>query len=352
VAPLAEVPHERYLATVLAELARRAPEFAGRRLVSVYFGGGTPSLWHPHCVAGAVTAVCDIFRADPAALEITLEANPVDCHAERMAAWRAAGVTRLSIGVQSAQPRALVVLGRDHAMGDGLRALHAALEAGFSSLSADYILGIPGAGGEPLAGILEAVVAGAPHLSVYELTVEAGTPLAAAVRRGELAPEDDDTLVELYTAVHEMLEARGYCHYEVSSYARPGARAVHNSLYWRGAEYLGLGAGAASFWRDPAGGGRRWTNHRSVHRYLGAAPGDWAGEEEVLTAGEVEADLLWLGMRTSDGVDTSLFSGRPDLLDWLLTGALARPDGSRIRPTLRGFLHADQVARRVAHGQR
>ena len=365
IAPLPEIPHRPYLTAVLEELALRAPEFAGRRLVSIYFGGGTPSLWPADCLAEAASAVRAAFGGpDASSLEVTLEANPVDCTAGRLSAWREAGIDRVSIGVQSLAPGDLVALGRDHRMGDGPAAVDAALAAGFRRLSADLILGTPRAG--PRAPILggaaaedapagAAVLAGAaaladravPHLSIYELTVSEGTPLERQVARGEVAAPDEDRVADLYVAVHEQLAAAGYEHYEVSSYARPGARAVHNSLYWRTAEFLGLGSGAASFRREPDGGGLRWSNHRSVGRYLAAPPGERRAGAEPLDPRALAADRVWLGLRTLDGVPASALGGRDRLADWLGASGLAEVTSERIRPTLRGFLYSDEVARRV-----
>lgn len=347
VAPLAQIPHRRYLTAVLEELGLRAPEFAGRRLLSIYFGGGTPSLWPADCMAEAIAAVCAAFAVEHTSLEITIEANPIDCTDERMAGWRAAGIDRVSIGVQSIAAGELVALGRDHRMGDGPAAVDAALAAGFTRLSADLILGAPGVrDGDPLAGIARLAGRGVPHLSVYELTVADGTPLHRQVARGEVVPEPEDRLAELYLAADALLGAAGYEHYEVSSYARPGARAVHNSLYWRADEYLGLGSGAASFRRDREGG-VRWTNHRSVGRYLSALPGERQASSEELGADDLGADRVWLGLRTADGVAADALAGRERLVEWLAASGLVDVTSDRIRPTLRGFLYSDQVARRV-----
>lgn len=353
-APLPEIPHRPYLTAVLDELAVRARELEGRRLVSIYFGGGTPSIWPADCLAEAVAAVCAAFAADRSALEITIEANPVDCTAERMAGWREAGIDRVSIGVQSLASDELVSLGRDHRMGDGPAAIDAALSAGFRRLSADLILGAPplvrsarGTAEDALAGAATLAGRGVPHLSVYELTVAEGTPLHRQVERGEVVPEDEDRLAELYLGADRLLTAAGYEHYEVSSYARPGARAVHNSLYWRTAEYLGLGSGASSFRRDPDGSGLRWSNHRSVGRYLAAPAGERQASSEPLAADQLRADRIWLGLRTSDGVPAEALDGRGPLRDWLVASGLVEVGSERIRPTLRGFLYSDQVARRV-----
>lgn len=374
------IPHQRYLDAILAELDERAPEVAGRRLVSIYFGGGTPSLWDPDCLAAAVTAVTRTLApgAGPrggADLEITLEANPQDCVPERLAAWRAAGIDRLSIGVQSLAPGVLAALGRT-ALGHGPAALANAAAAGFTRVSADLIFGVPAAvpGRETAvapagAGVASAGAASAPtpedaihsavaladagvgHLSVYELTIEERTHFGKAVRAGRMTPLDEDVLAALYETLHRTLEARGFEHYEISSYARPGQRAVHNSLYWNGGEYLGLGSSAASFVLRPDGTGVRSVNQRSVHVYLRSRGAARVAQQELLDPAEVARDRVWLGMRTADGVPAESLAGAPALLGWLLDERLATVQGGRIRPTLRGFAYADRIASRVfTHG--
>ncbi len=332
--------HDAYLAAVLAELAGRAGGFGGE-LVSIYLGGGTPSLWRPDCIAQAIAAICERFGAAPDRLEITLEANPTDCEPESLAAWREAGVNRISIGVQSLAADELVVLGRDHRFGDGPAALARVLAAGGFRTSCDFMLGVPPRGVPSwIESITETAV---DHLSVYELTIEERTAFGARVRTGRLVPLDEDTLTELYTRTHEALTARGFEHYEISSYARPGRRAIHNGLYWRGAPFLGLGVGAASLAIAPDGSGERATNPRRAADYL-AAPGAPA-EVVASSPREMAADRAWLGLRTSDGV------AEPDLpppvAAWLVDEGLAEARGGRICPTLRGFLMADRIAARI-----
>jgi len=286
--------------------------------------------------------------------EITLEANPTDCHPENLAAWRAAGVNRISIGVQSLSPRELVVLGRDHRFGDGPAALARTIAAGFAT-SADFILGVPGGGGAPAidlgSGLDSLPGTGLPlglapdHLSIYELTIEDRTVFGQRVRDGRMLPLSEDTLTDLYVAMHDRLTAAGYEHYEISSYARPGKRAVHNSLYWRGAAFLGLGVGAASLELAADGSGRRVTNPRRAADYL-AAPGTPA-ETIASTAAELAADRAWLGLRTSDGVAEADLAAAPGVTELLVAEHLAERRGGRICPTLRGFLMADRIAARV-----
>lgn len=376
-----EPPHRAYRDAILAELGDRAGRFEGRRLVSIYLGGGTPSLWDPSAIGEVLAAAAARFGAALADLEVTIEANPADCTPARMAAWRAAGIGRVSIGVQSLDAGELVVLGRDHRMGDGPGAVTAALAAGFRSVSADLILGAPT--GEAFAspvsiararrgtptpavrnpsaedrrrggrrdGVPASVAAmaasGAPHLSVYELTIEPRTRFGELARRGDLVPLDDEVLADLYTATHRALEAAGFEHYEVSSYARPGHRAVHNSLYWHGGEYLGLGVGAASF-RVDGGAGVREVNVRQTPRYL---RGERIAETTTTPAAELAVDRLWLGLRTRDGVDVGevTAAGRGPIIERLIDeGLLERDD--RIRPTLRGFLYNDRIGRLLVAG--
>jgi putative oxygen-independent coproporphyrinogen III oxidase len=354
-----DIPHAAYRDAVLAELGARAPEFAGRDLVSIYFGGGTPSLWPAEHLGEVITRVCDAFAATRESLEITLEANPSDCTPANLEAWQDAGMSRLSIGVQSIDARTLVTLGRDHRMGDGSAAVEAAISAGFARISADVIMGTPGCvppgaqAAEPSA--LALADAGVGHLSVYELTIEERTAFGRAARQGTLVPVDDEILASLYTAVHDALTGRGYEHYEISSYARPGQRAVHNQLYWRGAEFLGLGNGAASFRRLDDQRGERTSNLRAVKHYFGQYLGQYRGagaagraaERIEIGPAQLAADRIWLGMRTSEGVAAALLDPYPELVRWLVDSALAEPRGDRICPTLKGFLFADRIASRV-----
>jgi len=325
------------------ELELRAGAFTGE-LVSIYLGGGTPSLWQPSCIAAAIERIRGRFGGTPR--EITIEANPTDCSEANLAAWRAAGIGRISIGVQSFEPRELVVLGRDHRFGDGRAAIARTIAAGFST-SADFIVGVPGlTEGTGVTGPGAPLVDTSPdHLSIYELTIEERTAFGQRVRDGRLVPLSEDLLTELYLATHARLTAAGYEHYEISSYARPGKRAVHNALYWRGAAFLGLGVGAASLELCADGSGRRTTNPRRVSAYL-ADPGKPA-EVVQSTAGELAADRAWLGLRTSDGVAEVDLAPAPGLADWLVAERLAERRAGQICPTLQGFLLADRIAARV-----
>ncbi|MEM9487739.1 MAG: radical SAM protein, partial [Myxococcota bacterium] len=183
------IPHRAYRDAILTELAQRAGDFAGRQLVSIYFGGGTPSLWRTDCLRAVIDQTRATFASAPGDLEITIEANPSDCTAENLAEWRGSGIGRVSIGVQSMEPRELVALGRDHRMGDGAAAVRAAVAAGMPRVSADIIFGVPGSlmPGDPggtaemaeaercAAHVGRVAALGPGHLSVYELTIEERT---------------------------------------------------------------------------------------------------------------------------------------------------------------------------------
>jgi oxygen-independent coproporphyrinogen III oxidase len=325
----------------LRELDARAPQFTGQ-LVSIYLGGGTPSLWRPDCIGAAIAAIRERFAARDAKLEITIEANPTDCDDDRLAAWRAAGINRISIGVQSLAQDELVTLGRDHRFGDGPAALARVLAAGGFTVSCDFILGVPPRGTP--AWIESIVATGVDHLSVYELTIEDRTAFGQRVKTGRLVPLDEDALTELYISTHEALTSAGFEHYEISSYARPGKRAVHNSLYWQGAPFLGLGVGAASLWLAPDGSGERATNPRRAAAYM-AAPGTPA-ELVTITAAEMAIDRAWLGLRTSSGVEEATLA--EEFVRFLVDGGFAERRAGRICPTLRGFLMADRIAARVS----
>jgi oxygen-independent coproporphyrinogen-3 oxidase len=342
VQPLAEIPHEAYADAVLAELARFAGRFVDRRLVSIYFGGGTPALWRADRIARVIEAGTAAFADRAGSLEITVEANPNDCVPATLEALRAAGVNRLSIGTQAFDDGALVALGRDHGAAHARRALPAARAAGFENVSLDLIYALPGRTIDDWRRTVDEAASLAPdHLSVYELTYEERTPFGRALRRGRMEKRPDDDGAAEFELAHARLRAAGYEHYEVSSYARPGRRAVHNSLYWRGAEYLGLGNGACSFWRPAPDRGLRWVNHRAVTRYLAAAPDALVESTEELDDAALTADTLWLGLRTIDGVPREAAAGRRAVVDRLIAAGLLVEEADRLRPTPRGFLLSD-----------
>ncbi len=338
------IPHQEYERAVLSELDARAALYPGRRAVSIYFGGGTPGLWRADCVGRVIGALVSRFGAPE---EVTVECIPGELSAEHAAALRAAGVTRLSIGIESLDDAQLCALGRQHSAAQAREAIGHARAAGFASLSADLMFALPG---QSVAAFLAELAAACAleleHLSLYQLTIEPGTQFA---RLGMRTSEGADH----FMAAHDHMRAAGYLHYEISSYARPGREAVHNSLYWRGGEYLGLGMSAHSFRRLPDGGGERFANSRQLDAYL-CAPAGPPALRETLAAPALRREAIWLWLRRLDpGIPRSAFAERygadPVIEHAGTVGELERAgllevSPSFLRLTDRGMLLADTVA--------
>jgi len=303
---------DRYVEALVGELALRRQAFAGSELASLYFGGGTPALLRPESVARLVAAVRETFPA-PGEVEVTLEANPSSLERERLPGFRAAGVNRLSLGIQSFDDGVLKRLGRAHRADAGREALRAAREAGFANLSLDLIFAAPGQDLPALERDLAETADFAPeHVSTYALTLEAGTPFAKAAARGRLELPDEDLAAAMMERVAARLEAAGLSGYEISSFARPGFEAVHNARYWQRRPVLGLGQGAWS--TDPPGPGApfgvRRANQRSLGAYLTAlATGGGAeAEAEVLAEGVARGEAAFLALRTRHGLAAAAFA--------------------------------------------
>jgi oxygen-independent coproporphyrinogen-3 oxidase len=288
---------------IAADLAEQARRIGPRRLVSVFFGGGTPSLMAPAHVERIVRTAADAF-APEADLEISLEANPTDAEVARYAGFAAAGVNRLSLGLQALDDASLRFLGRDHSAAEGVRAAETARRT-FSRLSLDLIYARPGQAPDAWAAELEAAVAlGPEHLSPYQLTVEPGTAFDRAVRRGRFAPAGPDLGADLYETTRAVLAAGGFDAYEVSNHARgEAARARHNLAIWRGAEYLGVGPGAHG--RAALDGARTATRAAvriADYRERVAATGVGWASNDPLASEEAAEERLMLGLRIVEGV--------------------------------------------------
>ncbi len=316
----------RYVDACLAELARARDASDLPAATSVFFGGGTPS----RLPAGDL---CRILAAVPLApgAEVTVECNPEDASVDRFAAYREAGVTRMSFGVQSTAAHVLAALGRRHDPASVDRAVGLAVAAGFPTFNLDLIFGAAGETDEDWARTLARVVAlGAPHVSAYALTVEPGTPLAADRARHP----DDDVQARRYELAEEVLGAAGLHWEEVSNWARPGHGCRHNRLYWRQGDYLGIGSAAHSH-----RAGRRWWHVRTPDRYVAlvAAGRSPVAGEEVLGPAERAFERLALSLRTPDGVPGSALPDLPEL-----AGLVERGDGRAVL-TVRGRLLANAV---------
>ncbi|WP_374390804.1 radical SAM family heme chaperone HemW [Brevundimonas sp.] len=336
---------------ILADLEAQAALTGPRRLASIFFGGGTPSLMDPAAVAAVIARARTLFppRGD---IEITLEANPTDAEAGRFAALAEAGVNRLSMGVQALDDASLASLGRNHSAAEALRAVELAGRL-FPRLSIDLIYARPGQTPDAWARELTAALAlGFEHVSPYQLTIEAETAFGRALRRGTLVPPDEDGAAALYETTQAVLGAAGFDAYEVSNHARnAAARSAHNLHVWRGGDYLGLGPGAHG--RLTLDGLRTATvAHRRIADYVsGVASGAPWSDREALSPRDAAEERLLLGLRTTEGAPAALL-GPLDLsgedgpvADLVAEGFLTMRAGRLIatprgRPVLDGVLKA------------
>lgn len=297
------------LAALLDDLEAQAILVGPRPLVSIFFGGGTPSLMPPEAVAVVVDRARALF---PAAgdIEVTLEANPTDAEAGRFAALAGAGVTRLSLGVQSLDDAALKFLGRNHSGAEARRAVALAARH-FPRLSIDLIYARPGQIVSDWTGeLVWALESGFEHISPYQLTIEPGTAFGRAVARGAWTPPDEDLAADLYEATQSVLGSAGFEAYEVSNHAHGvAARSTHNLHVWRGGDYLGIGPGAHG--RLTLGGVRTATvAHRRIGDYVaGVGSGTPWTEQSALTPVEAAEERVLLGLRTVEGVPLALLAG-------------------------------------------
>lgn len=341
---------EAYADTVLAELALAARVLGDNpppRVDTVFVGGGTPTLLPADDLARILDGI-DRTWGLAADVEVTTEANPESVTPESLRRLRAAGYTRISLGMQSASPGVLAILDRKHSAGRATAAALEARDAGFEHVNLDLIYGTPGERAEDFAATLEQVVAaGVDHVSAYALIVEDGTRLAARMKRGELAYPSDDVAADRYLAAEAALDAAGLSWYEVSNWARTdAARCRHNLLYWTGADWWGLGPGAHSHV-----GGVRWWNVKHPTTYAqrlasGASPGL---AREVLTVDEAHMEDVMLRLRLASGLPLAVLdgTGRAGAERALADGLLDADEyaAGRAVLTLRGRLLADAVVR-------
>lgn len=349
------VDQERYVAAFKRELAHFAAWTPGRTVQSIFFGGGTPSLMQPATVERILEAIAGHWSMDPDA-EISLEANPSSVEAERFRGYRAAGVNRVSMGVQALNDPDLRLLGRLHDVAGARRAIETARET-FPRLSFDLIYARPG---QTVAAwereLTEAISLAADHLSLYQLTIEEGTPFFALHKAGKLVVPEPDVGAEFYAVTQDVTEAHGLPAYEVSNHARPGAECRHNLVYWRYGDYVGVGPGAHG--RLSLGATKRAT---AIERH----PETWLSHVEECGHGMVEDmplndeeqgdEYLLMGLRLVEGVDLlryeKLASRRidPRRLDALLEHGMVEMLGNhRLRATRDGFFVLDAVVADLA----
>ena len=336
------VPVREFVAVVGREAGRHAADGVGSKLKSIYLGGGTPS----KLGLDGIEMVLDTVRREgrfeeaPGA-EVTIECNPEDISREALLAWRGAGVNRLSIGVQSFDDRVLQWMRRSHDAETAVSAVESAGAAGFDQISIDLIFGLPDTLGRDLSRDLDlAVSLDVKHLSVYGLTAEPKSPFGRWVARGTVREAPEERYESEFLMVHERLLVAGYEHYEVSNFAKPGHRSRHNASYWSRAPYLGLGPSAHSF----DGERRRWWNAREYEswRRLVSDGGDPVAETELLGPSELQAERVYLGLRTNRGLPGT--SEIADQVERFRIAGWARMEGGNVMLTPKGWLRLDSIA--------
>lgn len=348
--------NEPLINAILRDIGAHHQRFGGAdRLDTIYFGGGTPSLLPAGEIARIIDTAQSLYGLREDA-EITLEANPNDLLRADLEGLSNAGVNRLSIGVQSLRNDALEFLGRDHDGQTAVRAVETALPH-FHSVSIDLIYARPGQSHEAWADELrEALKLGAPHLSLYELTIEERTAFGRRAARGELVPMEDDAQADLYELTEDITRAAGLPAYEVSNYARSAEhRSRHNLIYWRGGDWIGVGPGAHGRMSE---GDKRFATEaaRRPADYIAVSGRETslATPETALSSLEVARELLAMGLRPSEGIDRKRIESLtgapldPELLEHFESAGLLKKDGSVIALTASGRLLADRIAADLA----
>ncbi len=346
------IDQDEWREALLADLAHEAALLPGRRLTSIFFGGGTPSLMEPGTVAALIEAAHRLWPPEDR-VEITLEANPNSVEAARFADLAAAGVNRLSLGLQSFDDTALAFLGRAHSAREGWNALEVAQKR-FKRVSFDLIYALPGDTEDSWALTLaQALSLGTTHLSLYQLTIEPGTRFATMVAKRLFEPLGADAAAALYELTDVMTSDAGTPAYEISNYARRGQESRHNLTYWRYGEYAGIGPGAHGRRL-----GMRTVRHKKPENFLSALRrnGHAISDEADLLPGEAADEALVMGLRLAEGIDADAIAqrlGTPAIVNWrkvdrlVASGHLAR-DGARISLTSAGRLVLDYILAEIS----
>jgi oxygen-independent coproporphyrinogen-3 oxidase len=354
---VAEIPEENYTSALLDELHHYAvgPDWRGRRIRSIFFGGGTPSTFQASSIGLLLKRTAALFNVD-ARCEITLEANPGTVDVANFFGYRAAGVNRISVGVQSFNSRLLKFLGRAHSAEEAEKALTIVKDAAFDNFSLDLIYANPGQTLRDLEEDLDTALSfKSPHLSAYNLTIEEGTPFHHEYRCGKFKLLHEEEEIAMAELIEQRLSDAGLERYEISNYARPGFHSRHNVNYWQSGDYLGIGAGAHSHKRVAGDGiyGRRWWNEKNPARYMnrikesGQAVTD--AEENNLT--RAAGEYMFSGLRLTEGVSLKAFSARfgkdiqelyPEISGWVSEGFM-EIQGDHLRLSRRGLLVANSI---------
>jgi oxygen-independent coproporphyrinogen-3 oxidase len=342
------LPEQEYVAALLKDMEQDLPQAQGRKIHSVFIGGGTPSLFSPQAYEQLFAGLRKMLRF-AADVEITLEANPGTVEQEKFHGYRAVGINRLSIGVQSFDPEKLKALGRIHGQGEAVRAAEAARVAGFATFNLDLMHGLPGQSLEQALDDLRMAISLKPtHLSWYQLTLE---PNTVFYRQRPVLP-DDDTLWAIQEAGQALLEAAGYGQYEVSAYALAGHQCRHNLNYWEFGDYLAIGAGAHGKIMQSDGSIQRYWKTRLPRDYLlGLEHGRFTAGLETVAREELPFEFMMNALRLRDGVPLELFARRTGLvadqlavqLAGLRQQGLLDADADQLRCTPLGFRHLNRL---------
>jgi oxygen-independent coproporphyrinogen III oxidase len=354
---VAEIPERAYTDSLIQELDHYAEldAWRGRTIQSIFFGGGTPSTFHPASIGSILERVSARWGL-LSDCEITLEANPGTVDSANFQGYRACGVNRISVGVQSFQPRLLKFLGRVHSADEAKKAIRVVQAAGFDNFSLDLIYANPSQTLTDLAVDLETALSfQSPHLSAYNLTIEEGTPFHHEFRSGRIKLLTEEEEIAMAELIEQKLNNAGMHRYEISNYARPGFYSRHNSNYWRGGDYLGLGAGAHSYKKMNAAGvlGRRWSNEKNPGRYITNISDTKAAvaDSEDIDLAKAAGESMFLGLRMTEGVSSEIFRNRfgktpvelyPQISTWR-DGQLIEEEAGFLRLTSKGLMVANSI---------
>ncbi len=362
---LSSIPERDYVAALLADLDFRASqaEWRQRPMQSIYFGGGTPSLFSVTSLRKLISEACGLFPVTNN-IEVGLEANPGTVDSEKLAAYEEGGVNRISFGAQSLQLQTLRSLGRVHTPEDVISAVSLARSAGLTNINLDLMYGAPGQTMDSLNEDLQRYIElGVPHISPYGLTIEKGTPFFNSFRKGLLPLPKEDVIAEMMEEINRFLPIHGIAHYEISNFAQPGFEARHNFAYWNGDDYLGIGAGAHSCitaWDEGKKvSARRWSNYALPARYMkhASSEGKAEGWTDDLAVPDLMFEFFFLGLRKIAGVPIADFSkffhisveeAYPALLEILATEGMLASEHGHLKLTPRGLMVADSVIEHFA----
>ena len=351
-----KIDHSEWHKGLLREVKSLSEKTKGRKLKSIFFGGGTPSLMEPDLVSNLISESKKIWKTD-GSIEISLEANPSSVESEKFYLFKEAGINRISLGVQSFNDDTLKFLGREHDAFDSKKAIEIAKKT-FNNVSFDMIYATPGQAPQNwISELRQAIDFSSEHLSVYQLTIERGTAFFQRYRKGEFTMLNDDALADLYEITHDILGEAGLADYEISNHSKPGYECIHNLQYWEMKDYLGIGAGAHSRLTDEAGVRWAFRTHRGPNRWLSEIKkrGNAVVEKFCLSLEEQIIETLMMGLRLRRGISTEHFKNTfnksicdvitDDPLKILISEGLVEFNSKTFKATALGRQKLDSVVR-------